>query len=139
MELRDLPPQKDPRGGSPKTPCPLSVSEFENSSRIFNGGFWGQILKHAVSFLIGGLSAAFFLGGKSRDVSDLLTRVAKLETAQEIMNRDGTSYSHMKIDTERQMIDTNTTRINELYSKIEPIGAMQAKIEGLQRQIDAKK
>lgn len=111
-------------------------------SSIGNGGtrfFSGIVIRYVLSFLLGSLSASFFLGGKSRDISDLLIWKGSIDTEISRMNREGTNASRMKVEEERGQIQSNTNSINDLYRKLEPIGAMQAKIERLQHDVDTKK
>jgi hypothetical protein len=170
MGFRDLPPSKDPKAGSPKTPPrPISQREFQaavesgevppihnwehrgisppqNGSKYFSG----ILLRYIVSFLLGVVSTSFFLGGKSRDLSELLVWKgtvnslsnewkASIDSEISRMNREGTNASKMKVDQESKQIQGNSESITDLYRKVEPIGAMQAKIERLQHDIDAKK
>ena len=73
MAFRDLPPQKDPKGGSPRTPPGgIAVHEFDMPppSVVHHNG--SGIWKMATSFLSGivlGLSAAWFTALQARGVT----------------------------------------------------------------------
>src|SRR6267142_5281910 len=109
MQLRDLPPRNDPKGGSPKTPKPIPVSEFHNPqmapqdkhhfSPVFkNGGYaMSTIGRYAVSFLLGALSAAFMVGSKSQNINDLIAFKAKAEATLERMDTYGSNASKLKV------------------------------------------
>ena len=70
MDLRDLPPRKDPKGGSPRTPS--SGIPLRTVQQYSNGNGNGTIWKMATSILAGvniGLVAAYFTALQSRGVS----------------------------------------------------------------------
>jgi hypothetical protein len=159
MEIPDLTPRKDPKGGSPKTPTPppslreLRESlesppehDWSNPSSIApflggrgNGTFWASWARQIIAFVFGALTAAFMIGGKSRDISDLLTWRGQMDATITRMDRDGTNASRFKVDQEQKQIQDNSAQIRDLQKAVEPIGAMQAKIERLQHDLDAKK
>src|ERR1043165_8073937 len=145
----------------PKTPKPISQQEYAEgvqpsevpqhnwNHRAINpppngkAYFSGVLLRYITSFLLGVISSAFFLGGKSRDLSELLVWKgtlgslsnewkASIDSEIARMNREGTNASKLKVEEERNRIQANSDSITDLYRKTEPIGAMQAKIERLQ-------
>ena len=70
MDLRDLPPRKDPKGGSPRTPS--SGIPLRTVQQYSNGNGNGTIWKMATSILAGvniGLVAAYFTALQSKGVS----------------------------------------------------------------------
>src|SRR5216117_1831023 len=81
--------------------------------------------RYLISFLLGGLSAAFLFGSKSQNLSDLLIWKGKVEATLERMDRDGTNASRWNLTEERSTIASNKVLIEELQKKVEPIGAMQ--------------
>src|SRR6266436_9436169 len=79
-----------------------------------NGGYAMSILgRYAISFALGALSAAFFLGGKSRDVNDLIEWKGHMSTLSnewkghidtviERMDSFGTNASKASIGVENE-------------------------------------
>lgn len=49
MELHDLPPARDPKGGSPKSPSPIPVSQYE--SEVYGGGAFSKFTPIIISVL----------------------------------------------------------------------------------------
>jgi hypothetical protein len=138
----------------PKTPRPIPVHEFQEASDPphdwghrgiapfmgrGNGTFWASWARQIIAFVFGALTAAFVVGGKSRDLSDLLVWRGAIDAEIQRMNNEGTRASKARVNEEAAQIQNNTNSINELLKKVEPIGAMQAKIERLQHDIDARK
>lgn len=107
---------------------------------------WESWLRMFLSFLLGAISAAFFIGGKSRDVSDLLQwkgeAIAKLNQMAERFERmdsDGTKRSHWVYDQQSREIETNRARIVELERRAElrgeVINVIQGKIERIESEL----
>src|SRR5207249_242622 len=89
--------------------------------------------RYAISFLLGGLSAAFVFGTKSQNISDLLKWQGKIDATLERMDTFGTNASKFKLEEENGKIQSNVLAIADLQKKVEPIGTMQSKIERLER------
>lgn len=101
-----------------------------------NGTFWASWARQVIAFIFGALTAAFVVGSKSRDLSELLVWRGTIDSEIARMNNEGTRASKLRVDTEMQMINATRNDISDLYKRVEPIGAMQAKIERLQHDID---
>lgn len=98
-----------------------------------NGHFWASWTRQIIAFVLGALTAAYVVGGKSEILSQVLVRVAKLEVLTERMDANGTNRSHWKDDDQERLITDNREAINELKKKVEPINVMQVKIENLEK------
>lgn len=114
-----------------------------------NGSRWQPWITWVLSFLCGILSATFFLGGKSRDVGDLLVWKIKAEAdfgdvwkEFKRMDREGTNRSHWVDDQQSNAIAVNLGKITELEKRVEArgeqINTMQVKIERLERELEIK-
>ena len=95
--------------------------------------------RYAISFVLGALTAAFVVGGKSRDLSDLLIWKGEVNATLQRMDAYGTNASKWMLAEETAKIQANTSKIEDLYKKVEPIGTMQSKIEDLRRDVPTKK
>ena len=115
-----------------------------------NGARWQPWVTWFLSFICGVLSAAFFLGGKSRDVGDLLVWKLKAESdfgdvwkEFKRMDREGTNRSHWVDDAQSLAITANLAKITELERRSEArgeqINTMQVKIERLERELEINK
>jgi hypothetical protein len=115
-----------------------------------NGTKWQPWITWFLSFICGILSATFFLGGKSRDVGDLLVWKLKAEAdfgdvwkEFKRMDRDGTNRSHLVDEQQSIQISANLSKIVELERRSEArgeqINVMQGKIERLERELEINK
>ena len=95
--------------------------------------------RYAISFLLGGLSAAFLIGGKTQNLNDLLVWKGEVNLTLQRMDRDGTNASRWKMEEEKAQITANKILIEDLQKRVEPIGVMQTKIERLERDMTTKK
>ena len=97
-------------------------------------------LRFILSFVLGALSASFFLGSKSRDISELLIWKGEVKTTLERMDKDGTNRSHWVFDDQAKQITSAFARITELEhvlgQRSEQMNVMQFKIEKLE--VDVK-
>jgi hypothetical protein len=67
MELKDLPPKHDPKGGSPKTPYPMPVSEYYQYT---NGGTIWRMATSMLAGLVIGLLVAWWTATQSKGVTE---------------------------------------------------------------------
>ena len=109
---------------------------------------WEAWLRIFLSFLLGAFSAAFFAGGKSRDLSDLLTWKGEVNTKFEriddefkILDREGTNKSKWVDETQEREIQYNAGRITDLEKKSEQrqevINVLTGKVERLESELKA--
>ena len=107
---------------------------------------WDTLLRIAASFIIGAFSASFLLGGKSRDVSDLLAfkgeaiaQFKKYDERFDEINRNGTNKSRWTDDNQTLEITANRAALLELGRKVDSNGAMigviQSKIERIETEL----
>src|SRR5436190_2083948 len=105
---------------------------WSHSAPIFKNGYMLSTFgRYIISFLLGALSAAYVVGGKSQNISDLLTFKGKTEATLERLDTFGTNASKMNIAEVNNRVNANTVAIGELQKKLEPLGTMQSKIERL--------
>lgn len=62
MELRDLPPRHDPKGGSPKSPMPIPVSQLEEPSEGNASSLWRTIALVLIAVNATSITAFFTMG-----------------------------------------------------------------------------
>src|SRR6266705_6674059 len=85
--------------------------------------------RYAISFLLGGLSAAFIVGGKTRDLSELLVWKGEvIAYMKEANNR------FEKLDKDRWDIEQQSKDISDLKEKVKPIESMKGTIERIEAQ-----
>lgn len=116
-----------------------------------HGSKWGEtVVRTLISFLLGAISAAFFVGGKSRDVSDLLTWKGEVNagfkaTSERFdrLDREGTNRSHWTDDAQDKQIAVINTKISDLERKSESrgesISVMQGKIQRLEDELNNRR
>ena len=107
---------------------------------------WDTLLRILGSFIIGAFSASFLLGGKSRDVSDMLTfkgkaeaQFAKIDEQFADINRNGTNKSRWTDDNQTLEITANRAALLELGHKVDSNGALisviQSKVERMESEL----
>src|SRR5438477_3337546 len=107
---------------------------------------WDTLLRILASFIVGAFSASFLLGGKSRDVSDMLTfkgeavaQFKKIDEQFAEINRNGTNKSRWTDDNQTLEITANRAALLELGRKVDSNGAMigviQSKIERIETEL----
>jgi len=107
---------------------------------------WDTLLRILGSFIIGAFSASFLLGGKSRDVSDMLTfkgeataEFRKINDRFEQLNQQGTNKSRWTDDNQTLEITANRAALLELGHKVDSngalIGVIQSKIERMESEL----
>jgi hypothetical protein len=119
----------------------ISSQDKHHFSPVFkNGGYaMSTVGRYAVSFLLGALSAAFVVGSKTQNITDLIAFKGKTEATLERMDTFGTNASKMKVEEQNLRINGNTLAILDLQKRLEPLGTMQSKIERLERDMATKK
>ncbi len=107
-----------------------------------NGSKFDSWLRIFSSFAVGAVSSAFLLGGKSRDLGDLLTwrgevrtKFEQVDQRLEHLDKDGTTHSKLTDQYQSDQISADLLRIIELEHKSEQINVMQGKIERLENEI----
>ena len=107
---------------------------------------WDTLLRILGSFIIGAFSASFLLGGKSRDVSDMLTfkgkaeaQFSKIDEQFADINRNGTNKSRWTDDNQTLEITANRAALLELGHKVDSNGALisviQSKVERMESEL----
>lgn len=113
---------------------------YSNGSKLNS---WIQVF---LSFAIGAMSSAFFLGGKSRDLGELLTwkgeAVAEFKQVDDRfkkMDKEGTDKSRWIDENQENEITNNRARLLELEhvsnQRAEIINVMEGKIERLESEL----
>lgn len=120
-----------------------SEDNKQTSSPRNNGARWEAWIRVFLSFVCGTLSAAFLLGGKSRDISDLQIWRTHVDTKLERMDKDGTNRSHWTDDSQSLQITANQTRLTDVEKRIEQqgekINVMQGKLDRIEREQEIAK
>src|SRR5437867_4137605 len=99
---------------------------------FIRNGAMSTIGRYLISFALGGLSAAFFLGGKSRDVNDLIEWKGHMsnlsnewkghvDTVLERIDRDGSNASRWRNEQEGARIQAIEVKTEELQKKMEAL------------------
>ena len=68
QRLRDLEPRFDPKGGSPKTPIPIPVSDYQGFLTNGNGTIW-KVATSGIAGLFIGMVVAWFTALQNKGVS----------------------------------------------------------------------
>lgn len=111
-----------------------------------NGSKFNSWIQVFLSFVVGAMSSAFFLGGKSRDLGDLLswkgeatTEFRNIDERFKKMDREGTDKSRWIDESQENEITSNRARLLELEhisnQRAEVINVMQGKIERLEGEL----
>src|SRR6266446_6350557 len=110
-QLRDLPSRKDPKGGSPKTPAPIPISEYNNSTTPsflkFTLANWLTII------FLAGLLASYWL---KHETSSAATSAVALALAEENARRF--SAIELRIQRLEAMKDEVVPDVRELKTKL---------------------
>ena len=97
------------------------------------------LLRIVISFAVGAISSSFLLGGKSRDVTDLLTFKGQATAKFEEMDRNGTNKSRWTDDNQTLEITANRAALLDLGHKVEQNGSMisviQSKVERMESEL----
>lgn len=135
--FRDLPPKKDPKGGSPKTPRPTSLSQFQyeypptgETPILLNGnGIWKAIATGLGGLLVGMTVAWFtalqYRGVSQRDIEEII-RDSQIEQEKHLLSRTEMheyvkEYSPWSFDKQAVIsrLATQDQNIGELRTKID--------------------
>ncbi len=107
-----------------------------------NGARWESWIRTFLSFIVGAMSSAFLIGGKSRDLSDLIaykgeciSEFKQIDERFKDMDKNGTNKSHWVDDTQEGEITQNRLRLIEVEHKIDQVNVMQGKIERLEGEL----
>jgi hypothetical protein len=138
----------------PKTPKPIPVSKFHEAIEAKPGHEWnpsgitpqnpmtnnvvGTLIRYMMSFLLGVISAAFFLGGKTRDLNELLTWKGEMNQKIDTIDKQGTTFSRNGVSREQELIITNREQITDINKKIDQLGVMREKLDRMERYIDGE-
>ena len=107
---------------------------------------WDTLLRIAASFIIGAFSASFLIGGKSRDLTELLTwkgeataQFKKIDERFAELDRNGTNKSRWTDDNQTLEITANRAALLELGHKVDTNGSMinviQSKVERMEGEL----
>lgn len=117
------------------------------------GSLWDSWVRIVSSFALGVLSTVYFLGGKSRDVSDLVawkttytleqaTWKKSIEDDIKRLDREGTNKSKVMVEHQQKELERiagrqgiNEERISKLERADDAIPAMQQKLQRLEDEI----
>jgi hypothetical protein len=129
MNLQDLEPNHNPKGGSPKSPLPIPVSEYDNPiSTDGNTAVWTRTILQLVVTLFA--AAALWFG--------LVGRVAKLEDSHKEdhetiirIDTQGTRFSQSGIRLEDQIINQHELRIRAIEEEAKKLDVLIEKVNGI--------
>src|SRR5437868_15271279 len=107
---------------------------------------WDTLLRILASFIIGAFSASFLIGGKSRDLTELLTwkgeataQFKKIDERFAELDRNGTNKSRWTDDNQTLEITANRAALLELGHKVDTNGSMinviQSKVERMEGEL----
>lgn len=139
MNLPDLPPQKDPKGGSPKTPLPTSLSKMlkdlqqsEPTDYIVTtntNGIWRAIATGLGGLLLG-MTVAWFTAFQSRGVSqkemEEYVRQNQVDQERHILTRS--EMQEFVRDASPWAFDKQAI-VNRLAGHDQQIGELRTKID----------
>lgn len=100
---------------------------------------WATIGKLVLPFAGGIIAAAFFLGGRSRDMADLLKWKADASTRIEQIDNDGTRAGKTGRESGWRELGRYETRLKAVEDSSRKIDTMLLKIEGLEKSLDELK
>ena len=111
MELRDLPPRKDPKGG---TPPPIPVSEY--NQQVQPNGTWRN-----VAAIIGGITVfvgmVYAVGEHMAEFNSLKRTVDEHSQQIREMDQHGTSYTRWQMDQDLKFHEDVEKRLRRLEQK----------------------
>jgi hypothetical protein len=94
---------------------------------------WAAIGKLVVPFVVGIASTAFFVGGRSRDMSDLLKWKAEAATHIQKMDDEGTKAGKRGAESGWKELGRFETRLKTAEDATRKIDTMALKIENLEK------
>lgn len=118
MQLRDLPPRKDPKGGSPRTPKPIPKRTMQINGYKIDVGVWIRFSVQVLLIIVGVLGVFFKLDNRvdnnekaielgRQERAAILSQIATIDT-------NGTHRSH-EVDTAQQtQIDETIRRVGSI-------------------------
>lgn len=107
MELKDLSPREDPKGG---TPPPIPVREYEAQR---SGDLWKQLAVTG-SAILGAAALLVGIGVHLARFDAVEVRIGKIEATIERMNSDGTDYTRWQLGEDKKYHDDVESRLRKL-------------------------
>lgn len=156
MEIRDLSPQKDPKGGSPRTPRPTPVREFQEAYppaeppiMVSNGngaGLWKAIAGVVVG-LLAGMTVAWFTAFHERGVTRVemeeFTQKTHAEMEQHVKDALPKYITRQEMEeyvkTYSPWVFDKQVIVSRLAAQDQQIGEVRTKIDLATKVIDAQK
>jgi hypothetical protein len=122
VRLQDLTPKNDPKGGSPRTPNPMPVSDYQSTvAYATNGTIWKMATTFLASGLIG-MTVAWWTALQARGMTqadkELLTvqQSSQDKSIGELQGKMDRAFDRLsKIDEKHVAYES---QISDIYSKI---------------------
>lgn len=139
MEIRDIPPVNDPKGGSPRTPFPpITAPEVGNWQHVNGSSIWRSIATGLGGLLVG-MTAAWFTAMQYRGVSqrdiEQIIRDSQTEQEKHLLTR---TEMHEYVKEYSPWSFDKQAVISRMAAQDQQLGALQQKIDLATRVIENK-
>jgi len=142
MDLRDLTPQKDPKGGSPRTPPGgIRVSEYAEfpaapTAAVHESGVWKVIACSSISALLA-MTVAWFTAMQAKGISESELKAYVKEYSPYVFDKDNLARQQAAQDTEMGRIAGRQERVLERLGKIDELHVgYDRSIQDLYKKVD---
>ena len=132
MQFKDLPPKHDPKGGSPRTPVPIPVREFQTKNGFFRSYLFTFLMGQVVTFLVGLIFFAIGWGKLAQQFTEGQQWRVIAEARMERMDSTGTNFARYQVEALRLHAEQNEAKITVLQEETRKIDVMKEKIDRLE-------
>lgn len=122
MQFKDLPPQKDPKGGSPKSPLPMKLSDLTNIQNPVNGSVFWRITLGNVATIVTVVASVVYAAGKINERIDALWNW-KTTVEQRFEHYDDVGTKALKSHTDVELLKQieQDRRINNVEKQLDSV------------------
>lgn len=96
---------------------------------------WESWLRMFVSFVCGALTLSLFVGGKTRDIAELLRWQGEIQLWRDKVENEGTRWARFNTDQQKAINDNQSVRISTLEQHEEQHAVMRQKIDRMEEDI----
>lgn len=126
MQVRDLSPKKDPKGGATKTPRPIPVSglprmSIQNPFKTTNDGFWKITLGNILGPIIVIITVVFAAGRVNERLDSIWSWKESVDRRFEHYDDVGTKALTAHIGTEELKQIEQDRRINNIEHQLDGV------------------
>lgn len=133
LEIKDLEARSEVKGGSPRSPTPIPVSQFRQvQNGFFRSNLFIFLMGQIVTFLVGLIFFAVGWGKLSEQFTESQAWRTSADKRLERMDATGTNHARYEIQTLHSANDQMDARLKMLEEQDRIIPVLKEKIDRLE-------